>query len=178
MSQGDSWLHISFCHHLCLHQLTGSHFCEYASHSIWYSISVSILLVQKKEPKLHQVTEWRKKKPREKTRLSRGTSSPMTNDQTVYDYDSEYDPVPSGWRLESSRRYGERFVEDQCQWPSQGRVYWNNLCWHFRDALWSCLGQCSLIFSCWVKLFSIGWTFFAMAMSPKQYPCEILYLSL
>jgi len=30
MSQGDSWLHISFCHHLCLHQLTGSHFCEYA----------------------------------------------------------------------------------------------------------------------------------------------------
>jgi len=36
------------------------------------------------------------KKTLGETRLSRGTSSPMTNDQTVYDYDSEYDPVPSG----------------------------------------------------------------------------------
>ena len=34
-----------------------------------------------KEPKLHQVTEWRKK-PWEKS----GASSPLANERTVYDY--------------------------------------------------------------------------------------------
>jgi len=59
-----------------------------------------------KEPKLHQVAEWRKK-PRENP-SSVWASSPLANEKTVYDYDSG--SIIGQIGLE--RSYADGFVED------------------------------------------------------------------
>ena len=128
-----------------------------------------------KEPKFHQVTltEWRKK-PWEKPGSVR-TSSPLANERTVYDYDSgtiigqKSDWIGTFIILSSSiwlksRQYGDGFVEDQCRWLScrwglhRGESSWHNLCWHFRDALWSCLGAGppSDLDTAWIQLITVN----------------------